>query len=138
MSDKPVVESTLRVRYVETDAMGVVHHSNYLAWFEVGRGEYMQQMGGSYAEFEEQGFYLPVSELDARFVAPARYWDVVTVRTSVAELRSRRVTFYYEVVMADSGQVLVTGHTRHICTDKQGRVRAIPKEVRALLEGKAR
>jgi acyl-CoA thioester hydrolase len=133
--DREVVETNVRVRYAETDAMGVVYHTNYLIWFEVGRGEYMRQKGGDYADFEAQGFNLPVSEVDARFIAPARYGDLVAIGTWVEELRSRCLTFAYEVVMQETGQVLVTGHTRHICTDGEGRVRMIPQEMRELLGG---
>jgi acyl-CoA thioester hydrolase len=133
--DRKVVETIVRVRYAETDAMGVVYHTNYLIWFEVGRGEYMRQQGGDYANFEARGFYLPVSELDARFIAPARYGDLVTIRTWVEELRSRSLTLAYEVVMQKTGQVLTTGHTRHICTDREGCVKVIPTEMRELLGG---
>jgi acyl-CoA thioester hydrolase len=132
---REVVETTVRVRYAETDAMGVVYHTNYLIWFEVGRGDYIRQKGSDYADFEAQGFYLPVSEVDARFIAPARYGDLLTIRTWVNELRSRSLTFAYEVMMQETGQVLVTGHTRHICTDREGRVRVISREMRELLEG---
>jgi len=134
-NDRKVVEITVRVRYAETDAMGVVYHTNYLVWFEVGRGEYMRQKGGDYADFEAQGLYLPVSEVDARFIAPARYGDLVIIGTWVEKLRSRSLTLAYEVVMQETGQVLVTGHTRHICTDREGRVRVIPREMRELLGG---
>jgi acyl-CoA thioester hydrolase len=129
MSEKDVVETTLRVRYAETDAMGIVYHTNYIVWFEVGRGEFMRQRGGNYREFEDQGLYLPVSEVDARFLASARYDDEVVVRTSVEELRSRMITLYYEVVMKDTGQVLVTGHTKHLCVDREGRVRRLPLDL---------
>jgi acyl-CoA thioester hydrolase len=135
IKDREVIETTVRVRYAETDAMGVVYHTNYLIWFEVGRGEYMRQKGGDYADFEAQGVYLPVSEIDARFMAPARYSDLVTIRTWVEELRSRSLTLAYEAVMRETGQVLVTGHTRHICTNREGLVRVIPKEMRELLGG---
>jgi acyl-CoA thioester hydrolase len=131
--NRKVVETTVRVRYAETDAMGIVYHTNYLIWFEVGRGEYMRQKGDGYADLEAQGFYLPVSEIDARFIAPARYGDLVTIRTWVEELRSRSLTLAYEAVMQETGQVLVTGHTRHICMDGEGRVRVIPKGMRELL-----
>jgi len=133
--DKEVVETSVRVRYAETDAMGVVYHTNYLIWFEVGRGEYMRQKESDYADLEAQGFYLPVSEVDARFIAPARYGDLVTIRTWVEELRSRGLTLAYEVVMQETGQILVTGHTRHICTNREGHVRMIPQKMRALLGG---
>jgi acyl-CoA thioester hydrolase len=135
MGDKEVIEATLRVRYAETDAMGVVYHTNYIIWFEVGRGEYLRQKGGDYAEFEAHGYCLPLTEVDARFLAPARYNDLVVVRTYVEELRSRSMTFYYEVVMKDTGQLLVTGHTRHFCTDRNGRVRRFPREVAEILQG---
>jgi acyl-CoA thioester hydrolase len=134
--DREVVETTVRVRYAETDAMGVVYHTNYLIWFEVGRGEYMRQRGGDYADFEAQGSYLPVSEVDARFIAPARYGDLVIIRTWVEELRSRSLIMAYEAVMQETGQVLVTGHTRHICTDREGLVRVIPREMREVLGGR--
>ena len=133
MSHHRVVETDLRVRYAETDAMGIVYHAHYIVWFEVGRGEYLRQRGGDYAEFEAQGYYLPVTELDARFRAPARYGDLVTIRTWVEEARSRGATFAYEVVMKETGQTLATGHTGHICIDREGRVRRLPHEVRALL-----
>ncbi|MCJ7618817.1 MAG: acyl-CoA thioesterase [Anaerolineae bacterium] len=126
MGGNDVVETSLRVRYAETDAMGIVYHTNYIVWFEVGRGEFMRQRGGNYREFEEQGLYLPLTAVDARFLAPARYDDVVVVKTSVAEARSRSVTMYYEVLMQDTGQLLVTGHTKHLCTDREGRVRRFP------------
>ena len=129
MAKTDVVETTLRVRYAETDAMGVVYHTNYIIWFEVGRGEYMRQRGGTYREFEDHGVYLPVTEVDARFITPARYDDEVVVRTSVEEVRSRRVTLYYEVLMKDTGQLLVTGHTKHLCMDREGRVRRLPREL---------
>ena len=135
MTKDRVVETTVRVRYAETDAMGVVYHTHYLIWFEVGRGEYMRQKGGDYADFEAQGFYLPVSEVDARFIAPARYGDLIIIRTWTEELRSRSLTFAYEVVMQETGQVLVTGRSRHICTDREGRVKVIPKRMKELLGG---
>jgi len=135
MTKDRVVETTVRVRYAETDAMGVVYHTNYLIWFEVGRGEYMRQKGGDYADFEARGFYLPVSEVDARFIAPARYGDLILIRTWTEELRSRSLTFIYEVVMQETGRVLVTGRTRHICTDRKGRVKVIPKKMKELLGG---
>jgi acyl-CoA thioester hydrolase len=129
MGHGDAVETSLRVRYAETDAMGIVYHTNYIVWFEVGRGEFLRQTGGDYREFEKQGIYLPVTELDARFIAPARYDDVVVVRTSVAQIRSRSVTMYYEVLMQDTGQLLVTGHTKHLCVDREGRMRRFPPEL---------
>jgi acyl-CoA thioester hydrolase len=133
MSTDYIVEATLRVRYAETDAMGIVYHTNYIVWFEVGRGEYMRQQGGDYAHFEAQGYYLPVIEVQARYLAPARYGDLVTVRTRVEEVRSRQVTFAYEVVMAETGQLLATGQTKHVGVNEEGAIKTIPQEVREML-----
>jgi acyl-CoA thioester hydrolase len=140
MSSEHVVEATLRVRYAETDAMGIVYHSNYIVWFEVGRGEYMRQQGGDYAHLEAQGYYLPVIEVQARYLAPARYGDLVKVKTWVEEARSRQVTFAYEVIMAEAmstseaGQVLATGRTKHVCVDEEGTIKTIPQEMREMLK----
>ncbi len=135
MSEKDVIETTLRVRYAETDAMGIVYHTNYIVWFEVGRGEFLRQKGGRYRELEDEGFFLPVIEFDARFVAAARYDDEVIVRTSVERLRSRTITMYYEVLMKDTGQLLVTGHTKHLCVDGEGNMRRLPPELREAFGG---
>ncbi len=134
MSKSHIVEATLRVRYAETDAMGIVHHTNYIVWFEVGRGEYMRQQGGDYAHLEAHGYYLPVIEVQARYLAPTRYGDLVTVRTWVEEARSRQVTFAYEVVMAETGQLLATGRTKHFCVDEEGAIKTIPQAMREMLE----
>ena len=133
MSKDYMVETTLRVRYAETDAMGIVYHTNYIVWFEVGRGEFMHQQGHDYAHLETQGYYLPVIEVQARFLAPARYGDLVKVRTRVEEARSRQVTFAYEIVMAETGQLLATGQTKHFCVDEEGTIKTIPQEIRKML-----
>lgn len=135
MSQERVVETHLRVRYAETDAMGVVYHANYLVWFEVGRGDFFRAFGQDYGEWEKKGYLLPVSEAHARYHAPARYAQQVVVRTWVEEVRSRSATLGYEVQDAASGQRLVTGWTRHMCIDRQGRACRLPAEMVALLEG---
>lgn len=134
MEAKRVVETTLRVRYAETDTMGVVYHANYFIWFEVGRGDYFRAFGQDYGEWERLGYYLPVSEASARFHAPARYGDLVTVRTWVAEARSRGLTLGYEVLDQASQKRLVSGWTKHICMDSEGRARRLPDDMQALLE----
>ncbi len=127
-----IIETSFRVRYAETDAAGITYHASYIVWFEVGRGEYMWQQGGNYAEMEAQGFSLPVTEVTARYLAPSRYSDIVTVRTWVEELKSRQVTFGY-AVLAEDGRTLCTGRSVHVCTDHDGRVRVFPAWVRELL-----
>ncbi len=123
----------LRVRYAETDQMGVVYHANYLAWCEVGRTEYIRQSGMSYRAMEEAGVQLAVSDLEMRFHAPARYDDVVRVETRLTDVRSRTVTFDYVVVIADSGARLVSVSTRLISLDRTGRPTSMPAPVRELL-----
>jgi acyl-CoA thioester hydrolase len=128
--DAPFVEITFYVRYAETDAMGLVHHSVYPIWFEEARSEFMRQQGANYAEVEAAGYFFAVTRLEARFHAPARYGHAVTVRAWVEEARSRGFTFDYEVRHADTGQRLVTGQTEHICLDRQGRPCLIPSWLR--------
>ena len=134
MDQKPIVETTLRVRYAETDAMGVVYHAGYLVWFEAGRGEYFRASGQDYVEWEQEGLFLPVSEAHARYHAPARYGDLITVRTWVEQIRSRSLTLGYEVVDSASQARLVTGWTKHTCMDREGRARRLPEDMLCLLE----
>ena len=135
MKQNRVVETEIRVRYAETDAMGVVYHANYLVWFEVGRGDFFRAWGQDYREWEGQGFLLPVSEVYARYHASARYGDLLTVATWLVQARSRSVTLGYQVSSAATGQRLVTGWTKHMCVDPQGNVRRIPEEMLQNLEG---
>lgn len=128
------VNTTFFVRYAETDAMGIVHHSSYIVWFEEGRSNFLREMGCSYADFEAQGFYLTVSEVEARYLAPARYGDRVTVRTRLESLRSRSLSMTYDVVDADSGKLFCSGRTRHICIDREGRVVRLPEEWSQMLQ----
>jgi acyl-CoA thioester hydrolase len=129
ISQSQVVETTLRVRYAETDAMGVVYHAHYLVWFEVGRGDFFRALGQDYGQWEEKGYLLPVSEAHARYHGPARYGDLVTVQTRLEEVRSRGLTLGYEVCCTSTRQRLVTGWTKHICTDRLGRTRRLPQEL---------
>jgi acyl-CoA thioester hydrolase len=122
-----VAETTFHVRFAETDAMGIVHHSTYLIYFEEGRSELSRQGGAPYAELEEAGYSLAVTRVEARYLAPARYDQRITVRTWVDQIRSRSITFAYEVVDAETRQTLVTGKTSHICIDHEGAARRIPK-----------
>ena len=126
-SPHTVLETEFPVRYAETDAMGVVHHANYLVYFEEGRSQYIRDLGSDYAEVEASGYQLPVTEAQLRYVGSRRYGDKIRVRTWIEENLTRRVTFRYEVVDTDSGSVLVTGYTRHVWTDAAGRVTRIPE-----------
>ena len=132
----PASQFELRVRYSETDKMGVVYHSHYLVWCEAGRTELMRQAGYSYARMEERGFMLAVSEAALRFHASARYDDLIVVETSVTRVRSRTVEFDYLVLNAGTRQKLVTASTTLICLGPGGNVVAIPDDVRELLESR--
>jgi acyl-CoA thioester hydrolase len=132
--NQPIVETELRVRYAETDAMGVVYHANYLVWFEVGRGDFFRAMGQDYGHWEQRGYLLPVSEAHARYHAPARFGERIIVRTWVEQVRSRSLTLGYQVVHAESQERLVTGWTKHICMDREGRARRLPQEMLDPLE----
>ena len=119
-------ETQFPVRYAETDAMGVVHHATYLVYFEEGRSQYMRDMGSDYALVEANGYQLPVTETSIRFLGSLRYGDRVTVRTRIEENRSRRVSFSYEILKNGDDTVLVTGYTRHVWTDAEGKVTRVP------------
>ena len=121
-----ITETSFRVRFAETDLMGVAHHSSYVIYCEVGRVDFTRQAGAPYSELEAQGFSLAVSELNLRYLAVARFDQLITVRTWLAELRSRTVSFGYEIVDAETRQVLVTGGVKLICIDHEGQVRRIP------------
>ena len=123
-----------RVRYAETDQMGVVYHTNYLVWCEVGRTDFIRQRGMSYADIERAGIGLAVSELSARFHAAARYDDVVRVRTTLADVRSRGITFDYLITNAATGDRLVTARTALVSIDRSGRLVALPGDVRRLFD----
>jgi acyl-CoA thioester hydrolase len=129
------IETTFWVRFAETDAMAVVHHSVYIVWFEEARSHYLRSRGSNYAELEAEGYDLAVSEVEARYAAPARYGQQVTVRAALESLRSRGLSMVYEVVEAASGRLLVTGRTKHICVDDEGRVATIPAGWRRRLAG---
>jgi acyl-CoA thioester hydrolase len=125
---------TLRVRYGETDQMGVVYHANYLVWCEVGRTEHMRVLGASYADMERSGVKLAVAEANLRYHAPARYDDIVRVTTTLDSVGSRMVVFSYLVTNDATGERLVAATTSLVAIDDAGRVVRIPPAVRELLE----
>jgi acyl-CoA thioester hydrolase len=129
-------ETRLRVRYAETDQAGVVYHSNYLIWFEVGRVELCRDYGFNYRDMErEADALLPVTEARVKYRVPAKYDDEILVRTRVTELRSRAIKFAYEVLRAGDGQLLAEGETHHIVMNKEGRAKAFPPKYAELMRG---
>lgn len=127
-------ETRLRVRYAETDQAGVVYHSNYLIWFEVGRVELCRDHGFNYRDMERDAdARLPVTEARVRYRHPARYDDEIIIRTRVTLLRSRAITFMYQVVRATDEMLLAEGETDHVVMNKEGRARTFPPDYAAQL-----
>jgi acyl-CoA thioester hydrolase len=131
-----VSEVRLRVRYAETDQMGVVYHANYFIWFEVGRVEFLRQLGISYREME-QNHHCSMAVVDARcrYRAPARYDDEIIVRTRLKSVRETLVHFGYELVRASDHTLLAEGETTHLAIDGEMKVRAIPENYMNVFRG---
>ena len=135
-TDRLITETTFYVRYYETDQMGIVHHSNYIRWMEEGRSDYMRRRGVNYADVEKHGHALAVTDVHVRYYAPAHYGERVTVRTWVESLRSRALTFGYEIIEAESARRLVTGEVQLMLIDRAGRVVTFPVEMQTALLGR--
>jgi len=114
--------------------MGVAYHANYLIWCEIGRTDFIRKAGMSYADMERDGVGLAVSDASVRYHASARYDDLIIVETSLTEVKSRAVTFRYTMTRADSGVKLATASTTLVAIDAEGKLRAMPPAIRALLE----
>ncbi len=139
-SQSPIrwVTTEIRVRYAETDQMGVAYYSNYLVWFEVGRSEVCRDCGFSYAEMEAKAqAYLAVAEARCRYHSPALYDEVLQIRTAVESLRKRTLNFRYEIIKKNSGVLVATGSTTHIVLDRNGRPKTLPEEYASLLKASA-
>lgn len=126
------ITTQIRVRYADTDQSGIVYNANYLVWFEVARGEFFWQQGMDYGrDVEARGYHLPLSEAGLRFHAPAFYGDLVTVRARIENVKSRALTFRYEI--SRDGKTLCTGFTTHVNVDNSGHPTPLPPALRALL-----
>ncbi|MBI1740811.1 MAG: acyl-CoA thioesterase [Acidobacteriales bacterium] len=124
-----VNETRIRVRYAETDQMGIVYHSNHFIWFEVGRVELLRQFGFTYKEMERQDdCHIAVVDARCRYRAPVLYDDEVLVRTYLKNVREKLIHFGYELVRAGSGELLAEGETTHIVADAQMKPRALPEK----------
>jgi acyl-CoA thioester hydrolase len=126
-----VFETKLRVRYAETDQMGVVYHSNYIIWFEVGRVEMLRSLGFTYREMEKQdGTHIAVVEARCRFKAPALYDDSIVVRTRLLNVRDSLLHFGYEILRETDGTLLAEGETVHLVVDAEFKRMALPEKYR--------
>ncbi len=124
-----VNETRIRVRYAETDQMGVVYHSNHFIWFEVGRVELLRQLGFSYKTMErEDDCFIAVADARCRYKAPIHYDDEVVVRTYMKHVRERMIHFGYELRRAETGELLAEGETMHLVADARMKPRALPEK----------
>ena len=124
-----VNETTLRVRYAETDQMGVVYHSNHFVWFEIGRVELLRQLGFSYRDMESKDDrFIAVAEAKCRYRAPVRYDEEIVVRTEMLNVRDSVVHFGYELRRLDDGTLLAEGETTHIVTDAEMKIAELPEK----------
>ena len=130
----PAIETRVRVRYAETDQMGIVYHANYLVWMEVGRVEYWRAMGLRYRDMErDDGILLAVAEAQCRYLAPAHYDDEIVIRTRVGEINPRLVRFEYELANAADDRCIATGFTKHVFCGPDRRPRRLPEKYHAAL-----
>jgi len=134
MNQSNVVRNTrLRVRYADTDRMGVVYYANYLVWFEVGRTEWLRETGWSYRDMEHNGISLPVIEAHCEYRQPARYDEEIEIRTRATLLTPVRIRFDYDVVRASDETISASGHTVHAALDTSGKPCRLPGRVREML-----
>jgi acyl-CoA thioester hydrolase len=131
----PAGSTRVRVRYADTDRMGVVYYANYLVWFEVGRTEWFRDTGWSYHDMERDGMSLPVIEVHCQYRQPARYDDQIEVRTSGTLLTPIRIRFDYEVLRSGDERPLAIGHTVHAALSRSGRPRKLPTSICEMLAG---
>jgi len=132
VSAEPYSSSMIRVRYAETDKMGVVYHANYLVWFEIGRTDWLRENGWNYREMEAEGYALPVIEAHCVYRQGARYDDEVEIRTRAKKLSQVRAQFDYEAIRHSDKTLLATAYSVHVSIDRHGRVVKLPERVREL------
>jgi acyl-CoA thioester hydrolase len=129
MAPATVNETRIRVRYAETDQMGVVYHANHFIWFEVGRVELLRQLGFSYKDMErEDDCFIAVVDARCRYKAPVHYDDEVIVRTYLKHVREKVIRFRYELRSKETGELLAEGETTHIVADSRMKPRALPEK----------
>jgi len=128
---KDYSEAITRVRYAETDQMGVVHHGNYFTWFEIGRVELCREVGFEYKQMEtEDDSFIVVAEAHCRYKRPARFDDVLEIRTRVTQSQRRTLRFGYEIFNQATGELIATGETLHVICDSLGRPKSLPEKYR--------
>jgi acyl-CoA thioester hydrolase len=129
MTGPPTGATEIRVRYAETDRMGLLHHANYLVYFEQARTELLRQQGLTYRDMEDQGFFLVITSVEVKYRSPAKYDDVLTVKTAVARTTPVRIDHTYEVTC--EGRLVAEAKTTLACVDRSGKLQALPDSLRA-------
>ena len=132
---KDSIDVEIRVRYAETDQMGVAYYANYLVWFEVGRAEFCRKRGFVYADLEKLGYRLAVTDAACHYRNSARYDDLVIVRTRLKELNKRMISFGYQILRKEQEELIAEGETRHICLDSANKPKSLPQTFLAKLAG---
>jgi len=123
-------ETNIRVRYQETDNMGVVYYGNYFTWFEIARTEYLRSFGIAYKDMEKKGVFLLVASASCKYKSPARYDDIVVARTWISEMKNTSLKFEYKLHVSD--RLIATGESVHVFTDKAFKPVRIPEEIKNL------
>ena len=136
MTDNGWHSTKIRVRYKDTDRMGVVYYGNYLTFFEIGRAELMRQLGFPYSALEADGYNLVVIEAAAKYHANVGYDSLITIKTAIAELTRVKVRFEYEIISEDDS-LLVNGHTEHACVNSDKKPARIPSDIKKIMEENA-
>lgn len=124
---KEAIDVEVRVRYAETDKMGVAYYANYFVWFEVGRAELCRIKGFSYADLEALGYILVVTDAQCHYRSPARYDETIIIRTRLKEMNRRMITFGYQLIKKESEEVLAEGETRHLSIGPTGKPKSLPE-----------
>jgi len=127
-------ETTLMVRYSETDQMGRVYYSRYLEWFELGRADHLKAAGFPYSEMEKQGVYLVVADTYIKYLKPAKYEQTITVKTIITEVGKASVIFEYEVINDKTKELLATGNSKLVAISKEGKISSIPENIRKSMQ----
>jgi len=135
LSMSPAIEFEERVRYSETDQMGVAHNKNYFEWFEIGRTEFCRKRGISYQDIEARGYYFVVVEAFCKYRKPLRYDDVFVIRVSLREITPKKVVFDYELLTKEERNLIASGYTIHIVTNAKAEVSAMPEKFLKKMSG---
>ena len=119
----------IRVIYADTDALGIVYHTNYIKWFEIGRGELLRELGIPYSQIENMGYYLPLTEVNCHYLYPARYDQIVLIETQIIFVKRASIKFRFIIWDEKQEKTLVEGESVHACINKQGKIVRIPREI---------